>query len=80
MVTKLTLSMNEETIEKAKAWAKAHQTSLSALIEGHFESLISKSGDTPVVSPKTKILAGMFNEHDEGLSHKELVNQYKGER
>ena len=80
MATKLTLSINEETIQKAKVWAKAHHTSLSGLVESYFESLISKSDDTPVVSPKTKMLSGMFREHDEGLKYKELVNRYKGER
>jgi hypothetical protein len=80
MATKLTLSMNEETIEKAKAWAKAHHTSLSGLVEGYFESLIAKSSDIPTVSPKTQKLSGMFREHDEGLTYKELVNRYKADR
>ncbi len=80
MATKLTLSINEETIQKAKVWAKTHHTSLSGLVEGYFESLISKSDDNPVVSPKTKMLSGMFKAHNEGLSYKELVNRYKGDR
>lgn len=80
MATKLTLSMNEETIEKAKAWAKAHHTSLSGLVEGYFESLISKSAATPAVSPKTKMLSGLFKENDEGLSYKALVDQYKSDQ
>ena len=80
MATKLTLSLNEETIEKAKAWAKAHHTSLSGLVEVYFESLTSKSSDLPMVSPKTQMLSGMFKEHDEGLTYKELVNRYKGDQ
>ena len=80
MTTKLTLSMNEETIEKAKAWARAHHTSLSGLVEDYFESLISKSSDIPAISPKTRMLSGMFKEHDEGLNYKELINRYKADQ
>ncbi len=80
MATKLTLSLNEQTIEKAKAWAKIHKTSLSGLVEGYFESLVSKSADESVIiAPKTKALSGMFKAYDEGLSYKELVSKHKGE-
>ncbi len=80
MTTKLTLSMNGKTIEKAKVWARAHHTSLSGLVEGYFESLVSKSSDIPTISPKTQMLSGMFREHDEDLNYKELVNKYKADQ
>ncbi|MDQ6962633.1 MAG: DUF6364 family protein [Mariprofundaceae bacterium] len=82
MATKLTLSLDEQTIEQAKIWAKQHQTSLSALVEGYFESLISKSqGTTPSsLAPKTSSLSGMFKAYDEGLSYKELIHKHKGEQ
>ena len=55
MTTKLTLSMNAETIKKAKARARARaqHTSLSGLVECYFESLVSKSADIPTILPKT---------------------------
>jgi len=77
MATKLTLSLNEQTIVKAKAWAKIHHSSLSGLVENYFESLVSKNKAISPVAPKTRYLSGMFKEYDEGLSYKELVNKYK---
>jgi len=41
MATKLTLSLNDETIKKAKVWAKEHHASLSGLVENYFESLVT---------------------------------------
>lgn len=78
MAAKLTLSINEQTIEKAKAWAKRHHASLSSLVEDYFESLVSQQADMSLTSPKTSALSGMFRDDDEGLSYKELVRKYKG--
>jgi len=79
MAVKLTLSLNEQTIVKAKDWAKAHHSSLSGLIENYFESLVEQQNDMPAVAPKTKSLSGMFKQYDEGLSYKELVSKYKAD-
>jgi len=79
MATKLTLSLNAQTIVKAKVWAKIHHSSLSALVEGYFESLVSKDNDSPPASPKTRELSGMFKDYNENLSYKELVRKYKSE-
>jgi len=79
MATKLTLSLNEETIAKAKVWAKSNHASLSGLVENYFESLVTNQDDMPPVAAKTKSLLGMFKAHDEGLSYKDLVKKYKGE-
>ena len=77
MPTKLTLSLNEQTIHKAKIWARQHHTSLSGLVESYFESLTSKSEIKFPLSKKTGSLSGMFKKHDEGLSYKELIAKYK---
>jgi len=79
MAVKLTLSLNEQTIVKAKLWAKAHHSSLSGLVENYFESLVEQQGDMPPVAPKTKSLSGMFKQYDEDLSYKELVSKYKAD-
>jgi hypothetical protein len=78
MPTKLTLSLNDETIKKAKVWAKEHHASLSGLVENYFESLIANQSDIPPIAPKTKALSGMFKADDEGLSYKQLIHKYKG--
>ena len=80
MATKLTLSLNEQTIVKAKAWAKIHHSSLSGLVGNYFESLVSENNEAPPVSPKTSYLSAMFKEYDEGLSYKQLVNKHKAEQ
>jgi len=77
MATKLTLSLNEQTIAKAKVWAKLHHASLSGLVENYFEALTSRQQDAPPASPKTSLLSGMFKAHDENLSYKELIGKYK---
>ena len=45
MDKKLTLSLNQRVIEKAKKYAKQHGTSLSRMIEAYFESLTSQKKD-----------------------------------
>ncbi|HEV7350355.1 DUF6364 family protein [Telluribacter sp.] len=42
MTTKLTLKLDKEVIEKAKAYAEAHQKSLSKLIEGYLQLLVTQ--------------------------------------
>ena len=42
MDKKLTLSLNQRVIEKAKKYAQLNQTSLSKMIEAYFDSLTSK--------------------------------------
>jgi len=79
MAMKLTLSLNEQTIIKAKSWAKEHHSSLSSLVEHYFESLVKQQTDMPPIAPKTKSLSGMFKQHDENLSYKELVSKYKAD-
>ncbi len=42
MDTKLTLKLDKQTIEKAKAYAAAHQKSLSRMVEAFLKSVIDK--------------------------------------
>lgn len=79
MAVKLTLSINEQTIIKAKAWAKEHHSSLSSLVEHYFESLVEQQTDMPSLAPKTQSLSGMFKQHDESLPYKELVRKHKAD-
>ena len=77
MSTKLTLSIDEQTIIKAKLWAKSHHTSLSGLVEKYFKTLTKSSDNTQALATKTKSINGLFNQYNENLSYKELVNKYK---
>jgi len=63
MDKKLTLSLNQRIIEKAKAYAKENKTSLSKMIEAYFKSLtteeVSKS-DIPI-TPLVESLCGVID-------------------
>ncbi len=60
MTTKLTLTLDNETIEAAKEYAKKNKISLSKLVEFYFKSLTSSfanyNENTPLI---TKALSGI---------------------
>ncbi|HTF04201.1 MAG TPA: DUF6364 family protein [Bacteroidia bacterium] len=58
MITKLTLSVQKDIIEKAKVYAKQTGRSLSELIENYLESLIHEKRPGSDMSPKLKRIAG----------------------
>ncbi|WP_295673329.1 DUF6364 family protein [uncultured Mucilaginibacter sp.] len=59
MTTKLTLTVEEDVIRKAKSYAKQTGRSLSELIETYLETLTEEHQGTGVqISPKLKKLAG----------------------
>ena len=62
MDKKLTLSLNQRVIEKAKHYAKQHRTSLSKMIEAYFDSLTNKledDGEIPT-TPLVESLCGVI--------------------
>jgi len=63
MDKKLTLSLNQKIIEKAKFYAKSNSTSLSKLIENYLNSLTSDytSADNTESSPLVDSLCGIIN-------------------
>ena len=62
MDKKLTLSLDHQVIEKAKAYARQHRTSLSKMIEAYFASLTSKSEDQSELetTPLVDTLSGVI--------------------
>lgn len=61
MNTKLTLSLDRETIEEAKSYAKANKVSLSKLIENYLNSLTRTSKKEIRVSPLVESLTGVLS-------------------
>ena len=60
MATKLTLTLDNKTIETAKIYAKKNKISLSKLVEFYFKSLYSDSkNDIENIPPITKELSGI---------------------
>jgi len=58
MTTKLTLTVDDAIIKKAKYYAKQTGRSLSELIENYLETLTEESKSNEQVSPKLKKIAG----------------------
>jgi hypothetical protein len=63
MDTKLTLRLNENVIERAKAYARNHKISLSKMIESYLDSITKqKEGEkkTPI-TPLVESLSGVID-------------------
>ncbi len=78
MATKLTLSIDENTILRAKRFAKSHSTSLSVLVEQYFSYITSDQvQEADITSPLVSELTGVisvdpkFNIKDEYGKHLE---------
>ena len=75
MATKLTLTLENKTIEKAKRYAKDNKISLSKLVEFYFKSLSSDAENHyEDISPITKELSGIAKLHTT-KSDKELLSK-----
>lgn len=59
MQTKLTLSIEAGTIERAKRYARGHRKSVSQIVEDYFRSLTAEEVDRKkAIPPITRELAG----------------------
>lgn len=71
MNTKLTLSLNQEIIEKAKAYAKNQEVSLSSLIENYLHSLTQRQEKDRKISHLVESLTGVIPNSDENKDKEE---------
>lgn len=74
MNTKLTLSLNQEIIERAKAYAKSQDMSLSNLIENYLNSLTQTTEKEPKVSSLVESLTGVIPSQGDEMDKKEYYN------
>jgi hypothetical protein len=76
MNIKLTLTIEQTVIEKAKKYAKVKERSLSNLIENYLKALTTESNQKEIeLTPIVKSLKGSFNA-PKGLDYKkELTNR-----
>ncbi len=81
MDRKLTLRLDKEVIEKAKEFAKRHQTSLSRIVESYFESLTSEEVDESEieVTPLVDSLCGVI-ELPDNFDYKNQRTEYLSEK
>ncbi|MFY8021422.1 MAG: DUF6364 family protein [Bacteroidia bacterium] len=61
MVTKLTLTIEKEVIERAKLYAKKTGRSLSEIIENYLCEITDESESKHKISPKLKRLVGVVS-------------------
>ena len=82
MISKLTLSVDDEVIADAKAYANKHGISLSKMVEFYFGSLSSESRTkSSKLPPLTRSLVGLARTShkftdDKAELKKALVNRY----
>jgi len=87
MSTKLTLTLEKDIIERAKAYAKSHKRSLSNLIEDYLKSIIEQnevSRTEITLTPIVKSLKGSVkvtnpeNFDEKQILEDELLKKYLG--
>ena len=74
MTTKLTLTVEKEVIELAKAYASKKGRSLSDLIENYLKTLVQKDNNKNDLSPNVKRLLGSVKAPKSFEYKKELEN------
>lgn len=78
MATKLTLTVEEKIIKRAKSYAKQTGRSLSEIIERYLETLTEEQKGTEQISPKLKSLVGSVKLPVNFDEERELDAYFKG--
>lgn len=81
MDTKLTLKLEQNTIEKAKDYARKHRVSLSKIIENYLQKITNDQEEKETITPLVKSLSGIIDlpkdfDHKKGYADF-LVDKYK---
>jgi len=80
MNTKLTLTIDESIIEKAKMYAKTKENSLSNIIENYLKVLVKEnSNDKVELTPIVKSLKSSFS-HDYDSDYKKELTKKLSEK
>ena len=81
MDKKLTLSLNQNVIEKAKDYAKQNKISLSKLIENYLQSIFNESEEDIKITPLVQSISGVITlgeDFDLKNDHADfLIEKYK---
>ena len=81
MSKKLTVSLDQTIIEKAKLYAKSNNTSLSKLIESYFNSLTQPISKNSKITPLVESLSGVIElpaDYDEKKEYADyILKKYK---
>ena len=75
MSTKLTLTIDESIIERAKKYAKTKENSLSNIIENYLKALVKENSAEIELTPIVKSLKGSFTSDSKFDYKKELTKK-----
>ena len=77
MTTKLTLTVEQSVIAKAKAYAKKTNRSLSELVENYLDTLTQENADKKQLSPRLKTIVGRVKLPDDFDEEAELTRYFE---
>ena len=78
MTTKLTLTIEQQIIKKAKEYAKIRGRSLSDIIENYLKVVVDEITDMETeIAPLAKSLKGSFKKHSDFDYKKQLTNRLR---
>lgn len=77
MISKLTLTVEEEVIKKAKSYAKQTGRSLSELVENYLSTLTNEEKDMQQISTKLKKIVGVVKLPDDFDEKAELKTYFE---
>ncbi len=79
MLTKLTLTIDQDVVAKAKTYAKVKQRSVSKLVEEYLRTVSDseniRNNNLNLEAPLTGSITGMFNEEYNGQSYKDILEE-----
>ena len=75
MDKKLTLSLDENTIDSAKSYAKSNNVSLSKLIESYLKTLTNQTKKQTNITPLVESLSGVISLED-SFDSKDAYTEY----
>ena len=75
MDKKLTLSLDENTIDNAKNYAKSNNVSLSKLIESYLKTLTNQTKKQTNITPLVESLSGVISLED-SFDSKDAYTEY----
>jgi hypothetical protein len=74
MTTKLTLTIDDQVIDSAKAYAREKGESLSGIVENYLKSITTPDEQSPAISDRVSKMMGVINLPDDFDYKKELGN------
>jgi antitoxin component of RelBE/YafQ-DinJ toxin-antitoxin module len=76
-MAKLTLSVDDRVVSRAKQYAKKRGISVSAMVEAYLASVAQSSSPPVAAAPVLRSIRGVLRKADAGAYHKHLADKYR---